>query len=755
MRLGFAKCLSTGAMRRQLVLVLSSFLVPLMVFSSVWSPVISHYYVPGTTVSALGVENARHSPPDELLEELSSFRMFPSRWEGNQQLISIAERLLRGQVRIPGYPDTEITVPFSAKDLEKGSEEWQLEFAGLAVPEILLDAYKASGRSEFLAMAREMIVEWSSYESHAWLPKGLLWNDHAIAARVLVLSKFWSLYRHQLSFQPEVGRAVLQMAARSGQLLAKRSHFTFATNHGVMQNLALWHLSVAFPDLPQVAGYKELAFDRLREQMAFYIDDEGVVLEHSAHYHQAGVQFLGMACRYLTLLGMPIPENWLSKYQKSKKFYAILRRGDGTLPTIGDTDGASDLDGPKVLNVDALAHSAPMEYEKRWMPVNRSALYPVSGYSIWWDGLEHWPDFRRLSQTVLAWSYYPGHPHKHADEMSALLWAHGHSWWTNSGYWPDALDGLSDAISWNGSNAPHLVGEPMDSKRETRLRELGESARVRAITLIRNGPGDYSVSRQVLQIDPALWLVLDSTSGGTGVRTTSTWTAAPEISLSAGKFPDSYDFSPDDRGTRMTAFVLGPPGAQVRTFRGSLSPFAGWEVIGTVPRPAPALVVEQSSNDSWSAGVWILQKEDGIPTPAIGAPPRFSWRNPQDWELALRYVNNTVSVVRNGSRIVFGDSANGGKTEVLELKSSGDYRAEVEHLHRAYSQVAAKYPRFKDLLPYRFKVTYFLALLLIAQELSFAVSRRLLGRWKFTLRFLCVGGWVAMGAWLALVYFQT
>ena len=68
------------------------------------------------------------------------------------------------------------------------------------------------------------------------------------------------------------------MVARSEQLLAKPGHFTFATNHGVMQNLALWHASLAFPSLPRTQAYQRLARVRMDDQMQFYVTGEGMVL---------------------------------------------------------------------------------------------------------------------------------------------------------------------------------------------------------------------------------------------------------------------------------------------------------------------------------------------------------------------------------------------------------------------------------------------------------------------------------------------
>lgn len=408
---------------RKLLLNSISYLLPVLVFAAIWFPVIDHYYVSNVVITDKMLNTARHMPDDSVLDEINVF--FDSLEHlDSKQLIDAAERALQGEIVIPGCPSKKFGLPFNVDDIDK---EPKLLLASFKIPNLLLSAYEFTGRDEFLITARDVILGWASYERKAWLPKGYLWNDHAIAARISVLAKFWKFYRNHPDYESEVAKHIFQLAARSGQLLAKPSHFTFSTNHGVMQNLALWQICLAFPALPNVEFYKQLALERMRDQMTFYINKEGVVLEHSAGYQMAGLKFIGMAFRYLTLMNVPIPEEWRVKYAKAKDFYAQLKRPDGSLPMFGDTGGGS-------LGLFVI-------------PKQSRSLYPVAGYCVWWDGLDAWPNEEALSQTVVAWSHFPGHAHKHADEMSVLLWANKHNWWTNIGYWPYGTKGRLEAVS--------------------------------------------------------------------------------------------------------------------------------------------------------------------------------------------------------------------------------------------------------------------------------------------------------------------
>ena len=458
--------------------------MPVVALLGLWGPVFSHYYVGYLPIAPDAIEGARTAPGDHVLDELSRICVPVCEvWGRDDRLVPVAENLLHGQLDIPGIPPTQISIPFDERDLERdiqGSPALQLALASFTVPHILLNAYERSGQEELLGVAREIIAAWDHHERMAWRPTGLMWNDHAVAARVNVLAEFWRLYRRHPDYQPDVGEMVFRLAARYGAMLSKDSLFTFSSNHGVMQNLALLHLSLAFPGLPGVESYKTIGLKRLQEQMDFYVNEEGVVLEHSASYQEFGIILLGMGLRYLTLLERPIPDNWINKYEHAKIFHALLRRPDGSLPTIGDTHGSDRVD-LSVTSADGHGGVTPVDQKGDGASWEDYRLFPVAGYSVWRGGSDQPFTKSVRSHTLVAWSYFPGHAHKHADEMSVILWAGGQTWMTNVGYWPYGREGRAQATSWDGSNAPHLQAEPEDSFRQTHLLFYGWSRNVAII----------------------------------------------------------------------------------------------------------------------------------------------------------------------------------------------------------------------------------------------------------------------------------
>ena len=723
-------------------------LMPALVVGAIWFSLFSHYYISTPLITDDMIEQGRKVPHDALLNELSDFNFFGE--ADSLQTVEVAERILEGEISLPGKAPRKIRLPFDSQDIHRGSVSWQFFYARLIIPRVLLAAYRMTGREDFFLMARDVILGWASYERDAWLPKGYLWNDHALAERSLVLADFWALYRHHPSFEASVAKEILVFAARTGRFLADPTHFTSSTNHGLMQNLALWHLCLAFPSIPETSRYRELALERLREQMVFYMNEEGFVLEHSAEYQRNGVRFIRMAFRYMSLLGMTIPSEWRQKYDKAKIVYAKLRRPDGSLPMFGDTgSGAGQIDPDVAMPGIDDRHGQPNQMIG-WRPLEEYSVYPVAGYSIWWDGLNRWPAMQSLSQTVVAWSYFPGQAHKHADEMSVLLWARGQTWWTNIGNWPYGETEREEAVSWNGSNAPHLTGESDSSVRATKMLGHGWVDGARFIDLERRGPRGYVARRQVVQVINNLWMIIDHTAGDPRDQTTTVWTAAHDIQVNEGHISASYELRSKSSESVLTKFISGSVGTTIRSVKGSQAPFAGWQVVDNVGRPATSILVEQPANDSWTMAVWSLNDNRPGTRRVIAAPSMRSWEGPEKWAIVLPVESGTIRLFREANEIVLEDVDVRYPAHLMVTRPTG-IEEKVAAIHEAREKLSGKYPRFGDYVEYRLKATYMVLGVFALQEMVFAVYKLFTRQYYFLLRGLSAIGWVVLGLFLVVI----
>lgn len=724
--------------------------------TAIWIPEFSRFYVPEATIPAAMTEAGKAQPSDDVLKEMRNHRLLARNWQNDALLIAAAENLLKGRAEIPGFQPIEVHLPFDPDDLERGTSLWQLQFAGLVVPETFLDAYERTGREEFYEMARTVLLAFGRYEKKAWLDRGFLWNDHAVASRARTLADFWSIYRHRPDYRPEVAAELWGFAAHTAALLAKPQLYTFATNHGVIQNLALWQICVAFPSLPRVGEYKRLAFTRLKDQIAFYIGPDGIVLEHSADYHEFGVFLLGMVLRYATFLNLDVPPEWVRKYEGAKKFSTEIRRPDRSIPQFGDAAGKGVV---AVLTGQPDQHGrmGPLTPDKMERPVNSFSMYAVEGYAVLWDNLPSWPLPARLSQTIFAWSNFPGHAHKHADEPSVLLWAGGQDWWTNMGYWPYDSPDRMRAECWEGSNAPHLTGEKCGPPRTSTVLSSLKSPELYAVEMERRGPGAFVIRRLVLHVVPSAWIVVDDSKGNPDKSLETIWTTYPNVRVESGNTPDLYNLSADGVTERLKAYFLGRPSMTIKTFRGSRTPFAGWTAPKAKPEPTGAVVTNQPADDAWAVTAWILDdgtKQVGMTTDPVRI---LQWNDARNWELYLPLDSGTRLVSRQGDTIFVDPqkSKSHAKIQGVLQPPSAEVANQISQLHESFETAAGRYPRTRDLFLYRIRASLLGVVILLLQEIYFFFCRRAGRNHSKALRELSLAGWIILAIWVVFFYLRT
>lgn len=738
--------------------------IVLVVFSLIWIPWFKYNFLAEIEPLASQVQAARGSPSDTLLAELASYPLGTVvRWQSQVQLVQAARRIMRGRVEIPGFEPAALTRPFSVEEMSAGPSAWQLFLHGLGIPKVLLDAYRATSDTALLAAAADYLVSYDEYESSGWQPGGYLWsdtgslfvrNDHAIAGRAGVLTEFWSLYRQSPQYEQRVGRAVFRMAARYATLLSDPRHFTVTTNHGMMQNLALCQLGLAFPTLPRADGFCEFAFTRLNGQIGILLDRQGFMLEHSPGYQAFDLALLGLALRYHDLAHLHSAVPWLGTYQLAVRTYADLRRPDGTLPDFGDTAGPSPLETLSWGGIarDSVGHEILDQVaQHEWRPLDRFVIDSIGGYAIWWNRLGAPSDAPQLSQTAITWSYVPGLGHKHADELSVALWAGGISWWENVGYWPYDDPRRGAAESWDGSNAPHLVGESAETSRAATLRSYGTRDSISFADIERRGPGAFTARRQVLGIGSQLWLVLDASTTDLPTMVRTVWTTAPDVAVSQeGR---AYHLAAAG-GHRLQEYVEGSPGTTWRLVKPdraatTAKSVVGWTAITGEIRPTTSIVVEQPSSGSWALAAWSLSDSAHSVPAWMTSAPRVDWRSPDDWTVTLATQGGPTVIRRARMHLELSGPA---PIHTWSLSLGGTPSPEsTRRLHDAVTAARRTYYTPNMSFIYRAKASGVLLLGLIGAIALFAISTRL-QLVRSAIAVVALGAlWLAMSCYLILL----
>lgn len=709
----------------------------------VWGPEFEAYHVQPPALDDATIRKALRDADDKVLLEVGRQRtglpVVPmSNPESDRvQIVLAAERLLAGQVHFPKQSLVNIRVPFEARNLDEGLLTHQLFVAGLGTADLLIQAWRINHDERFYRAAVAEAVALGEVDRKAWLPRAFLWNDHALANRIPILIDILQVARTRADFDDQTARQLFGLAARTAERLAKPSLFTFRTNHGVMQNLALLQYAAAFPGLEGAARLRQTGCERLVRQVPFFISPEGPVLEHSASYHEFGRYTLEMALRLFELNHCKTPPDWAGKLVLARKFSTELMRPDKSQPALGDTDQAA---------MTAVYSEWPIG-----APANPVALYPASGFAVWWRGLSAWPDPSALAQTVVTWSSFPSRAHKRSDDMSVMVWAQGHSWLDNAGYWPYGHQGFNEAQGWRGSNAPHLVGEPgQPGLTQARLVGSLDAGRLRALELERPAAvGQALLRRQIVEIDGNTWLVADSFRSATPQRLERVWHTTPELQVrELGPQAFMLEAPTTEQAARLS-FVGELSERPVRLI-GSLAPFGGWAIRQGMPVASTAIAVLQAQPETPVFSVLETGSKAVLGT--VPAPTLDSAGGARRWALTVQTARGPAKISWNEGAVAlaFADGAQAqGSLAAPDEAAIARTRTEVVN---AYQALAASYPVHRDLAYYRYRLTSLALGLLVGQELALLAIRRW---WRPAVpwaRLTAAAGWLALGLFAAFWY---
>lgn len=610
---------------------------PVIALTATWKPSTDIAAIDGGSAPSLDiVEDLRTTPDDAMLDMIERVSVGTSRlgsWAG-PELVAAAEAVLEGELNNGG---AFYGVPESGFATAAGEGMEDLEVCSFAVPGLLIRAYETSGDLRYLEGALDYVLAWSEYEASLLIPRGLVFNDHATAARAIIVTELWKHYRDSALFDASEATELLLYVKKLSRLLLYEPLYEYRSNHGIMQSLSLLHLGLAFPLLDTAGPSVETGHDRLLSQLDYYLNREGVVLEHSPAYHHNGLLRLAAAWRYLGLLGEPVPQRFVESYRKALEFRRALLRPDLTLPPIGDTGNhAFSSLHVAVFGPGSIA-SAPLREEPPFLPApERLTAAPGAGWLILWDGLAAWPDPSQLAQTVLHWGNFPTRAHKHADELGLSIWSDGVQWLRGVGYWPYGRSRI-EAIGWRSANAPHWLEEPARGERVSRLAGVVVDANFAFFDVLRTNADDSRIRRQLVRIGKNTWLVVDSFRSEKRETAEIVWRFPPGVRVEQGERPDFVLRSGDAAlSMRIAATVPLDVAADV-------SGEAGWNggmVVDGAVTDSPAIRVTSAAADPAILTVFSSGS-------ASADGPSWHWNGPSDWQVSLAAEQGAgVSVTR-------------------------------------------------------------------------------------------------------------
>ena len=342
---------------------------------------------------------------------------------------------------------------------------------------------------------------------------------------------------------------------------------------------------------------------------------------------------------------------------------------------------------------------------------------------------------------VMAWANHRMHGHKHADEPSIHIWSRGYNWITATGYWPYGHEGFDEANGWAGSNAPHALKEPASSPRQSRLLGVGNDGPLRVADIEVCRHSGMCVRRQVLQLSAEQLVVVDDISNS-DAGTEILWTTDPS-SYVFTKSKKNFVSDATETGHRLHIELTSNDESRSCAPKGSMTPFAGWVVSSGLPQPSDAIrVTPQGRNVAMATLIEVTE------SPNILSFQSFTRKDNEDWRISLMRQGGEVIVERKGRNL----SVTQPKATVsIKVNEPPDIAIQQIALRSAMDEAIDRYPPWRDLSEYHFRLYMIIVLLWLVTEVVIIANTARIRKQPW-LQFVPMGGWVALAIWIHFWY---
>lgn len=334
-----------------------------------------------------------------------------ARWPWPKMNVNeVAERALGNEIFMPniGYVDIVDINDWQA-ELGDAANSKKLWINSLVTPHACLAESKDDASHKYFKKSVDLI---KAYLRQYDVGQGLFdiaWKDeHAVSNRLFVLCAFI----HHLVDVEDASLSQLELlyhAEKHAQWLSQDEHYV-KNNHGVMMDLSLAQYSVMIRDInpKQADAYLEIALRRLDIMLDDTFDSQGCCTENSPTYHFVNYSLFLSIFSFLEEYAKGFDlSGWEETLEKAKAVGALLLRPDGTVPLIGDSESKPGTFFPNV----------EPELSKG------VGYYPEAGLLVLSDGDLHFT-FRAGGRK---------YSHRHIDDLSITLWAHGKDFIVDSG----------------------------------------------------------------------------------------------------------------------------------------------------------------------------------------------------------------------------------------------------------------------------------------------------------------------------------
>jgi len=271
------------------------------------------------------------------------------RLQSGAAILQQAERILAGRYSLLGFEEVHLgSTPEWGRDWVNGTcapARYQrlvpfLDFAAAGDHKViwelnrhqhfvlLAQAWRLSGRSEFLGELRRQWLDWIRRNP---FERGINWTS-ALEAGLRALSWLWALH---LCGPELAGPEILTSLGQHAIFIENNLSIYFSPNtHLLGEAVALYALGAALPENRRAERWRRLADDLVWAQLERQVRSDGAHFEQSSWYH---LYALDMFLFHYLQTGRPAAMR--ERLVRMAEFLDAVMGPEGRLPLVGDDDG--------------------------------------------------------------------------------------------------------------------------------------------------------------------------------------------------------------------------------------------------------------------------------------------------------------------------------------------------------------------------------------------------------------------------------
>lgn len=291
---------------------------------------------------------------------------------------------------------------------------FQLYLQALNPLQILTRAFELTKNTVYLKVAYQFLLSWKSY-SDVMENRRLnrfIFSDHSVALRSDNLIYFGKVCSNHAFWNDGLFETIHSILSENGKWLADEKNYTRANNHGVMQDCALLHIGVCLKN----DEFINLAKQRLEIQKKAAFNEEYVHTENSPGYAGIVKNLFLNAAKFLKDNGDSFGENLINDMAKTQEYINWTTKPNGILAQVGDTNNQQDV------------YLIPKGTARKFDEPHK--IYPKTGQYFY---RSDWDDLPQNDTWKMVKSGYCNLAHKHADDLSFMLYSKGYEIFADTG----------------------------------------------------------------------------------------------------------------------------------------------------------------------------------------------------------------------------------------------------------------------------------------------------------------------------------